>query len=312
MLSTVILLTTLRVVLRARARRERLSESPLPGSPQPATEKLSLSPARTQGFALNDGLAKGESTSEKQAVVTSKAQRKASPKRVTGGRPSKQAVRREPRIATSSGNVQPLIFFVSLTGSTQKVAEKFVEDINAECSNHSNILPAKLIDISYIELDDYFIAPPKTYSHTNPFYILLLPTYDIDSIITNFLEHLRETHHDFRIDTAPLSGLLGYSVFGFGDKEGWPSEAEGYCSQAKEVDKWMAKLTAKKRAFPLGMGDVKKDAEERLTEWRRGLQAVLSDLSSGKGLGEGIPGSGDAVESDEEPRCADAEVHSVG
>ena len=300
MLSTVILLTTLRVVLRARARRERLSESPLPGSPQPATEKLRLSLARTQGFAPNDGLAKGESTSEKQAVVPSKAQRKASPKRVTGGRPSKHAVRREPGIATSSGNIQPLVFFASLTGSTQRAAEKFVGDINAECGNRSNILPAKLIDISYVELDDYFIAPPKTSSPTNPFYIILLPTYDIDSIITNFLEHLRETHHDFRIDTAPLSGLLGYSVFGFGDREGWPSEAEGYCSQAKEADKWMAKLTAKKRAFPLGMGDVKNDAEERLTEWRHGLQAVLSDLSSGKGLGEGIPGSGDAVESDEE------------
>jgi len=34
------------------------------------------------------------------------------------------------------------------------------------------------------------------------------------------------------IDTAPLSGLLGYSVFGFGDKKVAYWE-EGFCSQAR-------------------------------------------------------------------------------
>lgn len=157
-----------------------------------------------------------------------------------------------------------------------------------------------LHDLSYIELDDFFINPPKGAADTKYFYIILLPTYNIDSIITNFLEHLKETHHDFRIDTAPLSGLLGYSVFGFGDKEGWPTEQEGFCSQAKDADKWMAKLTSRKRAFPLGMGDVKSDADTRLEEWTTGVQEALSDILSGKGLGLGVPGSGDAVESDEE------------
>jgi tRNA wybutosine-synthesizing protein 1 len=89
-------------------------------------------------------------------------------------------------------------------------------------------------------------------------------------------------------------------VFGFGDREGWPTEDQGFCSQATEVDKWMAKLTARKRAFPLGMGDPKTDATERLKEWKEGVEDVLSHIVETGGLGEGVVGSGDAVESDVE------------
>ena len=119
-------------------------------------------------------------------------------------------------------------------------------------------------------------------------------------MLDNFLEHLQETHNDFRIDTAPLSPLLGYSVFGFGDREGWPTEEEGFCSQARDVDKWMAKLTGRKRAFPLGMGDTKKDATDRLSEWKEGIEDVLGHIATTGSLGEGVVGSGDAVESDVE------------
>jgi tRNA wybutosine-synthesizing protein 1 len=62
----------------------------------------------------------------------------------------------------------------------------------------------------------------------------------------------------------------------------------------------MAKLTGRKRAFPLGMADTKIDAKQRLPEWRSGIQDVLLDIQAGKGLGDGVAGSGDAVESDEE------------
>ena len=126
----------------------------------------------------------------------------------------------------------------------------------------------------------------------------LVPTYNIDTALNPFLEHLEETHNDFRIDTAPLSPLLGYSVFGFGDKEGWPTEEEGFCSQAVEVDKWMAKLTSRKRAFPLGVGDCRSDWRERLHEWTSGVTDIICELRQGNGLGEGVPGSGDAEESD--------------
>ncbi|KAJ5184064.1 Fe-S oxidoreductase [Penicillium capsulatum] len=62
----------------------------------------------------------------------------------------------------------------------------------------------------------------------------------------------------------------------------------------------MAKLTGRKRAYPLGMGDVKSDADSALKEWTHGLTDILSDVLENGGLGEGVPGSGDALESDEE------------
>ena len=165
------------------------------------------------------------------------------------------------------------------------------------------VLSPAIHDLSYIDYDDFFVASPKSAEagkSVEYFYLLLLPSYNIDTALDNFLGHLKETHHDFRIDTAPLSSLAGYSVFGFGDREGWATEEEGFCFQATEVDKLMAKLTGKKRAFPLGLGDVKGDAQTRLQEWTDGVIKVLLDIASYGGLGEGVMGSGDAVESDGE------------
>ncbi len=136
------------------------------------------------------------------------------------------------------------------------------------------------LDLAEIDYDEYFITPPQ---RSDPggrsaelFYLFLLPSYNIDTTNDTFLEHLAETHNDFRIDDAPLAPVLGYSVFGFGDREGWPTEEDGFCFQAKEVDKWMAKLTGRKRAYPLGTGDSKAYATEKLDEWRRGVVDVLA------------------------------------
>lgn len=228
------------------------------------------------------------------------------PKRVTGSITEKRANQsglREPRI-------QPLVFFSSLAGSTERYAAKTVKSLHSFLENQSPlILDPQLHDLSYIEYDDFFITPPKTepISYLKYFYIILLPTYNIDTILNNFLIHLQETHHDFRIDTSPLSGLSGYSVFGFGDKEGWKTEEEGFCSQAIEVDKWMAKLTAKKRAFPLGLGDVKADVDARLEEWVHGVGKALMDIAAHGGLGEGVKGSGDPLESGDEDLEEDGE-----
>lgn len=200
--------------------------------------------------------------------------------------------------------IQPLVFFSSLTGSTQAYATKFVDDLKASliCQS-STILDPLVHDLSYIDYDDFFITPPKSTpaaQNRRYFYILLVPTYNIDTVLNLFLTHLQETHHDFRIDTAPLSSLIGYSVFGFGDRVGWNTEEEGFCSQAIEVDKWMAKLSARRRAYPLGLGDVKSDVQQRLEEWSKGVSKALMDIVAQGGLGEGVVGSGDAVESDEE------------
>jgi tRNA wybutosine-synthesizing protein 1 len=227
------------------------------------------------------------------------------PKRVIGGLDVKKP---EPEVIPEDVEIQVLIFFSSLGGTTEKLAQDFTAKLTRATSQSFKPLAdlfhdPKLLDLSYVDYDDYFLNLPKsgdTDGNIRYFYLLLLPTYNIDTVLDNFLEHLKETHNDFRIDTAPLSSLLGYSVFGFGDREGWPTEAEGFCSQAREVDKWMAKLTGRKRAFPLGMGDVKTDGAERLREWAEGMQDVLENLAETGSLGEGVSGSGDAVDSDTE------------
>ncbi|CAJ2513524.1 Uu.00g016430.m01.CDS01 [Anthostomella pinea] len=204
--------------------------------------------------------------------------------------------------------IQVLVFYSSLTGTTEKIASGFLETLKASLEEQDfelreSILEPQVLDLAQVDYDEYFISPPKPEDPNSPvdyLYLFLLPSYNIDTINENLLEHLKETHHDFRIDTAPLSGLLGYSVFGLGDREGWPTEEDGFCFQAKEVDKWMAKLTGRKRAYPLGMGDSKRDLTERLSEWTDGVRDVLKLIASTGSLGEGVPGSGDADESDYE------------
>jgi tRNA wybutosine-synthesizing protein 1 len=284
LLSTFTALMIFRTVLHLRSPREKLLYTPPISPPLPA-EKESL---------LYD-----KRVSEEKV-----------PRRIVGGLKKKKSS--EDTLQVSDRKIQVLVFFSSLTGTTEKKAKAFLEGLAKSTKNLEDSTTTfpdpQLLDLSYIDYDDYFITPPKTDTETQFFYLLLLPTYNIDTVLDNFLEHLQETHNDFRIDTAPLSPLLGYSVFGFGDREGWPTEEEGFCSQAREVDKWMAKLTGRKRAFPLGMGDSKTNAMQRLEEWKEGVEDVLGHIASTGGLGEGVVGSGDAVESDVEDLDEEDEV----
>ncbi|KAK3954494.1 hypothetical protein QBC32DRAFT_336162 [Pseudoneurospora amorphoporcata] len=207
--------------------------------------------------------------------------------------------------------IQVLVFYSSLTGNTERYTKDFAKELGdllvGQSDTESNFLAPQVLDLAEIDYDEYFISPPKATADgpVDYFYLLLIPSYNIDSINDTFLAHLDETHHDFRIDTSPLAPLLGYSVFGYGDRDGWPTEEEGYCVQAKQVDKWMAKLTGRKRAFPLGMGDYKRDGKERLSEWQTGVVDVLKMIEQTGSLGEGFPGSGEPIESDDEDIAED-------
>ncbi|KAL0259842.1 Fe-S oxidoreductase [Diplodia seriata] len=298
-----------RLFQRLRQPRQKLSASPIPGSPTSKVDEIAAPWANTQNIPtvpekaaelLDDGHVEDITIAEQPL-----ARPKAGPKKVTGTKLPRQAAKRVCSFDAARDHVQPLVFFSSLGGTTEAAAKKVVDEINQwiyalGSDGIPRPLSPQILDLAEIDYDDYFISAPKGEKNVKYFYLVLLPTYNIDSMLDNFLEHLQETHHDFRIDTAPLTGILGYSVFGFGDREGWPTEEEGFCSQGKDVDKWLAKLTAKKRAYPLGIGDVKSDAQDRLKEWRLGVQDILLDVCAGKGLGEGVAGSGDAVESDEE------------
>ena len=270
---------------------------------QPTRSLRDLSPASEEKSAWLDN----NETSSSRLVqenpakipepVKGKPARPAPPRVVTGRKPTKQTLT-IPASSIAPIEIQPLIFFSSLTGTTQRLSKDVSSNLSARSTANPSILPPQIHDLSYVDLDDYFISGAKT--PAIPFYILLIPSYDIDTIINTFLAHLDETHNDFRIDTAPLSRLAGYAVFGLGDKQGWPDEEAGFCSQAIEVDKWMAKLTGRKRAYPLGLGDVSGDAEETLKSWVLGMGNALQEIVATGSLGEGVPGSGDPLESGDE------------
>lgn len=233
------------------------------------------------------------------------------PRRIKGGvtrKPSQE--KKATAVDYTDRPTKILVFFSSITTKTEKIAHEYIKTLETFLDQkagetQSKFLKPELLDLTEIDFEDYFVSPPKSAENAAYVYLFLFPSYNIDSINDTFLQHLQETHHDFRIDTAPLSPLIGYSVFGFGDKEGWPNEDEGFCFQAKELDKWMSKLTGRKRAYPVGMGDLKSDYTERFTEWTTGVQDVISQAVQTGFLGEGVPGSGDAVESDEEDVEAD-------
>lgn len=294
----------MRLAIYARGRKEKLTISPTPSSPiekNVVELKPEWLPENTTLVPNDLNIDNHAEDDAGAAAVVAKA--KKGPKTVKGRLARKKLPVEAPSFDHKTDKIQPLVFFQSLSGTTERYAGQFAKVLTewtTGCDQSSTILEPQTHDISYIEYDDYFISPPKADTTIKYFYIILLPTYNIDTVLDNFLENLQETHNDFRIDTAPLRGLLGYSVFGFGDKEGWPTEEEGFCSQAREVDRWMARLTGRQRAYPLGMGDVKADIELRLQEWRLGVQEALVEIAEGRGLGEGIPGSGDPAESDEE------------
>ncbi|KAF1846754.1 uncharacterized protein K460DRAFT_310305 [Cucurbitaria berberidis CBS 394.84] len=304
LLSAVSLVALVRLTVYLRDRREKVSASPAPSSPV-KKHLVELKPAwLPENTTTIPSLLNIDNHAEEDTnAVALMAKARKGPKTVKGKKITKKTAAPTSTFAHKTDKIQPLIFFQSLSGTTEGYSAQFTKVLTEwtiGCDQSSIFLEPQIQDLSYIELDDYFISPPKADSNVKHFYLILVPSYNIDTSLDIFIESLQETHNDFRIDTAPLSGLLGYSVFGFGDKEGWPTEEEGFCSQAREVDKWMARLTGKKRAYPLGLGDVKSDAEEQLQEWRVGVQEALVEIAEGRGLGEGVPGSGDAAESDEE------------
>lgn len=253
------------------------------------------------------------------------------PKRVTGDKSKKLSLARKrgkPRVSErvqekeeGDFDIQILIFYSTLTGSTEQYVEKLRNELfstngegvysNLSIPTPSNSLSSvplqrsflspEIYNLEEIELDDYFISPPKSdgKKQIKYVYLLVVPTYETDSPVAPFLDHLQETHHDFRIDTAPLRSLAGFSVFGFGDSSEWPIEEGKFCKDAVEVDKWMGKLTGgrkgSRRMFPVGMGDVNPastkgkeegNASDSLREWRIHLEDTMREYAATGQLGD--------------------------
>lgn len=154
------------------------------------------------------------------------------------------------------------IFYSSLTGASKRVALQLYDTLNASLGAPLSLVVKLLsLDDDVEDLDDYFLNVPKL--DKPPIYLLVLPSYESDSPIDYFLEMLRETSTDFRVDKYPLRALAGYAVLGLGDSESWP---ELFCYQGKLADKWLSKLGGR-RVFPFGelcvkSSNFKKSCEE--------------------------------------------------
>ena len=295
----IVSLLGLAILLLVRKRR-RLTRSSSTSTLSPASEEKT---AWLEKPSINN--TSGRSTETKSVV--SKETNRAATTKVRGQKPvrTKSDNAKE---ANHPWSVQPHIFYMSLTDTTARLAKDVSRVLDSQANER--LLAPVVHDLAYTELDDYFISGPKEQNNLSHFYLLLLPSYDVDTITTNFLSHLEETHYDFRVDTGPLSSLAGYVVFGIGDTEGWPTEAQGFCQKAIQVDRWMAKLTGGKRAYPLGMGDIKSDIHATLSEWTKGVCNTIVDFIVNGSLGSGVPGSGAAYESADEDLSDSEELSS--
>jgi tRNA wybutosine-synthesizing protein 1 len=270
---------------------------------------------------------------------------KVEPKRVSGkkrGSPtrfgkSSRHITKPQNEKDLESDIQICIFYASLTGSTTSYVEKFKNDLFSDkegiypklsiptpsnslpgIAPSRNILPPQLFNLEEIELDDYFVSlptPPEGKS-VKYIYIVVVPSYETDSPVAAFLDHLQETHHDFRIDSAPLSPLAGFSVFGFGDSSEWPESEGKFCQDAVQVDKWLGKLSGgragSRRLFPLGMGDMNPassadgqgTAAANFREWRIHLEDSMQEYFETGEMSAGADLRG-AVESGDEDSDVD-------
>ncbi|KAM9931930.1 hypothetical protein OXX80_008426 [Metschnikowia pulcherrima] len=163
------------------------------------------------------------------------------------------------------------IFYTTLTGSSHRVAKSLHEKL----SNIDELsVPPKLLslDDDVDDLEEFFMKTPKS-SKPN-IYLLVLPSYETDSPIDYFLEHLQETSQDFRVDKYPLRPLAGFAVLGLGDSESWGGAK--FCYQAQLADKWMGKLGAR-RLFPLGQVCMKHEGEPKAYDWINRFAELLAD-----------------------------------
>ncbi|ANB15237.1 Tyw1p [Sugiyamaella lignohabitans] len=237
----------------------------------------------------------GSSTSSDEESSTKASPKKIRrvPKKFTGGVTAAIASGKAvPTALLPSVESKIIVFFSTLTGSSERYAQKVHKRICQISQNTVN--PPELVNLDYVEdLDPYFVSPKEKYAGT--IYLLIVPSYETESPLDFFIESLKETYGDFRIDSRPLNPLAGFSVFGLGDKEGWPEESK-FCYQARQVDKLLGKLGAR-RVFPLGTGCIKTDGEANLNEWLDHLENTLNDPSPPEDID--IADSDDEEETDE-------------
>lgn len=258
---------------------ENSSQQPQP-QPQPAKESpkpVKESPIYAVDFTSTTFTPSTTTKIPKQPIRT---RAKRSPKVIKASKPSKRSPSpsKEPtltpqltRSAVDLSQAQIYIFYTTLTGSSHRVAKSLCEKLESlSLPNPPKFLS---LDDDVDDLEEYFLKTPSNDSCKN-IYLLVLPSYETDSPIDYFLEHLQDTYQDFRVDKYPLRQLLGFAVLGLGDSESWSGEK--FCYQAKLADRWLAKLGAR-RLFPVGEVCMKYQGEPRAQEWINDFATLLMD-----------------------------------
>ena len=125
-----------------------------------------------------------------------------SPKVFRGAKP---AVKDQGTVLTSTPirlmDSQVYIFYTTLTGTSQRVAAALHDKLaNLEGIAHEPKLLS--LDDDVDDLEEYFLKTPK--NSTQNIYLLVLPSYETDSPIDYFIEHLTDTFQDFRVDKYQL------------------------------------------------------------------------------------------------------------
>ncbi|KAK6458156.1 Fe-S oxidoreductase [Scheffersomyces xylosifermentans] len=205
-------------------------------------------------------------------VLRSRAVRR-SPKVFKASKPIQNV--EEPSLTRSAVNLldsQIYIFYTSLTGSSQRVASALQTKLEGLEGLKSKPKLMSLDD-DVDDLEEFFMKTPDN-GATKNIYVLVLPSYETDSPIDYFLEHLKDTYQDFRVDKYPMTALLGFAVLGLGDSESWSGEK--FCYQAKLADRWMGKLGGR-RLFPVGEVCMKYEGEPRTNEWIQNFASLLAD-----------------------------------
>lgn len=181
----------------------------------------------------------------------------------------------EPSLTRSTVNLldsQIYIFYTTLTGSSQRVAKALYEKLE-NLPNLTNKPKLLSLDDDVDDLEEYFLKTPESEKNKS-IYLLVLPSYETDSPIDYFLEHLKETYQDFRVDKYPMRSLLGFAVLGLGDSESWAGDK--FCYQAKLADRWMGKLGGR-RLYPVGEVCMKYDGEPKTNTWIQNFASLLAD-----------------------------------
>lgn len=161
--------------------------------------------------------------------------------------------------ATLGTTTRVLVFYSTLTGTCERYAKRLKDELDTVLAQ-----PAELLDLSYVESQARYFAAPGS-ELANCVYLLVLPSYEIECPLDETIELLKSTLMDKSARPWPLTALGGFSVFGIGDSESWPSRNK-FCYQAVRVDGLLGKLGAR-RISPLGTGCVKSTLPQAFDEY---------------------------------------------